>query len=57
MGNFFEEMNMGNFFWVNGYGNFCQVCLIDVRFQSNTFWKMSIYKLKSVFLAENDICC
>ena len=38
MGNsFVGEMNMGNFFWGNGYGDFFQVFLIDVRFQSKTF--------------------
>ena len=42
MGNFFWGINMGNFFWGSGYGIFFQVFLIDVRFQSKTFWKMSI---------------
>ena len=39
---FFEEMNIGNFFENMNIGNFFQVFLIDVRFQSKTFWKMSI---------------
>ena len=41
---------MGNFFGGLMPGNFFQVFLIDVRFQSKLFLKNDIIKLKSAFL-------
>ena len=35
-------INMGNIFWGLMSGNLFQVFLIDVRFQSKTFWKRRI---------------
>ena len=41
MGNFFEELHIGHFF-ENMNIVFFQVVLIDVRFQSKLFWKMTL---------------